>query len=182
MKHEKSGPGSLSRIVLIMTDSQRADMVGCYGNPDMKTPSLDRLAAEGLRFDRAYTCSPVGSPARAAIFTGTWPHSNGMLANTMPLGDNIKTIGQRLRDSGMRTAYVGKWHIDGGDYFGLGRCPDGWDDDYWYDMRRYLEELSPVDRVRSRQSETNREDISEEFTFGHRCSDRAIDFLVKHGG
>lgn len=169
-----------TKIVFIMTDTQRWDMVGCYGNPDMKTPALDRLAVEGVRFERAYTCSPVCGPARAAIFTGTFPHTTGVLANTMPLGDNVKTIGQRLGDHGFHTAYVGKWHLDGGDYFGLGRCPDGWDDEYWYDMRRYLEELSPADRVRSRWRRTNREGIREDFTFGHRVSNRAIDFLEKH--
>lgn len=57
------------KIVLIMTDSQRQDMVGCYGNKDMKTPSLDKLAREGMRFDRAYTTHPVCAPARSAIFT-----------------------------------------------------------------------------------------------------------------
>ena len=115
------------QFVFIMTDTQRQDMVGCYGNPDMRTPSLDRLASQGVRFDRAYTCQPVCGPARAALFTGTFPHTNGMWANSNPLGDNIKTVGQRLHDHGLHTAYIGKWHLDGGDYFGLGRCPDGWD-------------------------------------------------------
>ena len=167
------------KIVFIMTDTQRADMVGCYGNTDMKTPALDRLAAEGVRFDRAYTCQPVCGPARSAIFTGLYPHSNGVLGNSMAPADNVKTVGQRLRDNGFHTAYIGKWHLDGGDYFGLGRCPDGWDDDYWYDMRRYLEELSPADRVRSRLRRTSHE-IDKGFTFGHRCSNRAVDFLAKH--
>ena len=167
------------KIVVIMTDTQRTDMLGCYGNAGMKTPCLDSLASEGIRFDRAHTCQPVCGPARSAIFTGTYPHSNGSWGNTMALGDNVKTVGQRLRDNGFHTAYKGKWHLDGGDYFGLGRCPDGWDDDYWYDMRRYLEELTPEERVRSRKVATNREGIDESFTFGHRVSDRAIDFLEK---
>ncbi|HOQ29474.1 MAG TPA: sulfatase-like hydrolase/transferase, partial [Armatimonadota bacterium] len=88
------------QVVLIMTDTQRFDMLGCYGNPDMRTPCLDRLAAGGVRFDRAYTCQPVCGPARSALFTGTFPHSNGMWSNSMALGDNVKTIGQRLRDQG----------------------------------------------------------------------------------
>ena len=172
---------SSTRVVLIMTDTQRADMLGCYGNPGMKTPCLDRLAAQGIRFDRAYTCSPVCGPARSGIFTGTFPHSNGVWANSMALGDNAKTIGQRLRDNSIRTAYIGKWHLDGGDYFGLGRCPDGWDDHYWYDMRRYLEELSPDDRARSRKAVTNHDpDLTEDFCFGHRVANRAIDFLGTH--
>ena len=134
------------KIVLIMTDTQRADMLGCYGNPGMKTPCLDALAARGIRFDKAYTCQPVCGPARSALFTGAFPHSNGSWANSMPLGDTVKTIGQRLHDHGLHTAFIGKWHLDGGDYFGLGRCPDGWDPAYWYDMRNYLEELSRADR------------------------------------
>ncbi len=165
------------QVVLIMTDTQRWDMINCYRQTGLVTPNLDRLAAGGMRFERAYTCQPVCGPARAALFTGTYPHSNGSWANSMALGDNVKTIGQRLRDNGLHTAYIGKWHLDGGDYFGVGRCPDGWDDAYWYDMRRYLEELSPADRLRSRKYETIQEDIPEDFTFGHRCSDRAIDFL-----
>ncbi len=171
----------MSKVVLIMTDTQRTDMLGCYGNADMKTPCLDRLASQGIRFDRAYTCQPVCAPARSALFTGTFPHSNGMWANCLPLGDNVKTVGQRLSDRGVHTAYVGKWHLDGGDYFGLGRCPDGWDPAYWYDMRNYLQELSPEDRVRSRQVKSSEDpNLTADFTFGHRCSNRAIRFLEEH--
>lgn len=175
--------GSKRQIVFIMTDSQGTDLVGCYGNPGMKTPNIDRLAEQGMRFDRAYTTQPVCGPARSAIFTGLYPHSNGSWANCMALGDNVKTIGQRLRDNGIHTAYIGKWHLDGGDYFGLGRCPDGWDSEYWYDMRNYLEELSDDDRRWSRTPQIMSERVvTEEFTFGHRCSNRAIDFLEKNNG
>jgi uncharacterized sulfatase len=169
------------QIIVIMTDTQRVDMLGCYGFPDMRTPSLDRLAAEGMRFDRAYTCQPVCGPARAALFTGVYPHSNGSWGNSMALDANTKTLGQRLRDHGLHTAYIGKYHLDGGDYFGMGRCPDGWDPAYWYDMRCYLEELTPEERLRSRDMATNRDPgITAEFTFGHRCANRAIDFLAQH--
>ncbi|MBA4386344.1 MAG: sulfatase [Verrucomicrobia bacterium] len=170
------------KIVFIMTDTQRTDMLGCYGNAGMKTPCLDRLAGQGIRFDKAYTCQPVCGPARAAIFTGTWPHNNGSWGNSMALGDNVKTIGQRLRDNGLHTAYIGKWHLDGSDYFGLGRCPDGWDMAYWYDMRNYLEELSVEERALSRKTIANKAPgVQASFTYGHRCSNRAIDFLDKHG-
>ena len=115
---------SKKQIILLMTDATRQDMVGCYGNPDMHTPNLDRLAENGVRYQNAYTCQPVCGPARSALFTGTYPHSNGSFANCIPLGANVKTIGQRLTDNGIRTAYIGKWHLDGGDYFGLGTCPE----------------------------------------------------------
>ena len=121
-----------------MTDTTRKDMVGCYGNKKMFTPNLDALAQEGIRYENAYTCQPVCGPARSAIFTGTFPHSNGMVTNGVPLGANVKTIGQRLTDNGIKCGYIGKWHLDGGDYFGLGCCPEGWDADYWYDMKCYL--------------------------------------------
>ena len=172
------------KIVLIMTDTQSTGMVGCYGNPDMKTPSIDRLAAEGIRFGKAYTTSPVCGPARAGLFTGTYPHTSGSWGNDMAIGLNIKTVGQRLADAGMHTAYIGKWHLDGTDYFGNGRCPDGWDADYWYDMRCYLEEHSEETRQLSRNL-NNPESIHEhqvgaDFTYAHRCSQRAIDFLEKY--
>lgn len=160
-----------------MTDTQRWDMVGCYEDTGLKTPCLDRLAEEGMRFERAYTCQPVCGPARSAIFTGTFPHSNGSWGNTMPIGDTVKHLGQRLSAEGVHAGYVGKWHLDGGDYFGMGRCPDGWDPECWYDMRNYLEELSPEDRERSRKVETNREGIEADFTFAHRCTQRAMRFL-----
>jgi uncharacterized sulfatase len=144
----------------------------------MITPHLDRLAASGLRCERAYTCQPVCGPARAAIFTGTFPHTNGQWANN--IGINIKTLGQRLADAGILAGYIGKWHVDASDYFGRGHAAPGWDKDTWYDMRNYLEELSPEDRQRSRKAETNRENIPPEFTFAHRCSSRAIAFLEQH--
>lgn len=168
------------QIVMIITDTQRPDVLGCYGNRRMATPHLDRLAGEGLRFQRAYTASPVCGPARAALFTGLMPHSANSWANGMALGANVPTLGRRLRDAGFSTAYIGKWHLDGGDYFGLGRAPVEWDSKCWYDMRNYLEELSPEDRVRSRQAATNRDGIAAEFTFGHRVSNRALKFLQQH--
>lgn len=169
------------QIILLMTDTTRKDMVGCYGNKKMFTPNLDALAQEGIRYENAYTCQPVCGPARSAIFTGTFPHSNGMVTNGVPLGANVKTIGQRLTDNGIKCGYIGKWHLDGGDYFGLGCCPEGWDADYWYDMKCYLNELSENERVCSRQpNESFQPDFSEEFTYAHRCSDRAIRFLDQY--
>ncbi len=175
-----NSPRTPRQAILIMTDTQRKDMLGCYADTGLRTPCLDRLAAAGIRFERAYTCQPVCGPARAALFTGTYPHSCGSWANSMPIGTTCKTVGQRLSDNGLTTAYIGKWHVDGSDYFGLGRCPDGWDPDTWYDMRNYLEELSPEDRLRSRNCETILDGIETGFTFAHRCSDRAIAFLEAH--
>ena len=169
------------QVLFLMTDTTRKDMLGCYGDKRMFTPNLDKLAAEGIRFENAYTCQPVCGPARSALFTGLFPHSNGSISNCVAMGDNVKTIGQRLSDNGINCGYIGKWHLDGSDYFGNGVCPQGWDKKYWYDMRTYLEELSDEDRVKSRKPESAFEPwMSAEFTYGRRCSDRAIKFLEEY--
>lgn len=168
------------KTVIIMTDTQRKDMVSCYGNPDMKTPHLDRLAGEGVRFEKAYCCQPVCGPARAALFTGTWPHINNGWANSMAPDLKTRTVGPRAQAEGLHTAYIGKWHLDGGDYFGDGICPEGWDPNYWYDMKCYLDELTPEERVASRDVATNKQSVEDEFTFGYRVANRAIDFLDKY--
>lgn len=168
------------QVVLLMTDTQRRDMLGCYGNRAMRTPNLDSLARQGVRFQRAYTCQPVCGPARSSVFTGLYPHSNGVWGNGMPLGDNVRSIGQRVRDGGFPAAYIGKWHLDGGDYFGLGRCPDGWDPDWWFDMRNYLDGMSESMRRPSRRPGSC--PVPAGFTFAHQCSDRAVRFLERHRG
>ena len=169
------------QVVFIMTDTTRKDMLGCYGDTRMITPNLDKLAKEGIRFEKAYTCQPVCGPARAALFTGLFPHSAGAVTNCISLYDNVKTIGQRLTDNGINCGYIGKWHLDGTDYFGNGFCPQGWNKKYWYDMRLYLEELTDEERLKSRRSSTAYEPwMTAEFTYGHRCSDRALKFLDEY--
>lgn len=172
------------QVVFIMTDTTRWDMIGCYGNKDMSTPNIDKLAEEGVRYNKAYSTQPVCGPARSAIFTGLYPHSNGGITNTVPLTSGIKTIGEYLKPNGIESAYIGKWHLDGGDYFGNGICPEGYDEDYWYDMRCYIDELSDEDKLRSRQESVSLDGdgVKEEFTFAHRVSDRAIDYIGKHEG
>ncbi len=173
-------------FVIIMTDTQATNVLGTYGHPELHTPNIDRLAETGVKFTRAYTTCPLCTPARAGIFTGMYPHTAGAWTNNMPLGDNVKTMGQRFQDSGYRTAYIGKWHLDGHDYFGTGGCPDGWDDAYWYDGKRYLSDLTEAEihlwrRGLSSVDELREHAIRPEFTWAHRISNRAIDFLEKQG-
>lgn len=167
------------QVILIMVDTQNQKMLSCYDKNFIKTPNLDSIAENGVRFDNGYTCQPVCGPARSAIFTGLYPHSNGMTANCMLLGEGVKNAGQRLSASGIECAYVGKWHLDGGDYFGYGKCPNGYNPKYWYDMRNFLDELpSDEDRKRSRVNMNVRfDDPNENDTYAHRAANRAIDFL-----
>lgn len=169
------------QAVVILGESVRRDMLNCYRDTGLKTPNLDRLAAGGMRFEKAYNCQPVCSPSRSALWTGVHPHTNGVLGNSMPLGATVHTIGQRLRDRSIQTALMGKWHLDGFDYFDTGKAPAGWDPAYWYDMRDYLMELSLEDRVRSRDIKTG-EDPSwtADMCYGRRVTNKAIDFLAHH--
>lgn len=167
---------------MIMTDTQATNVVGCYGRSEMQTPNIDRLAQTGIRFQNAYTTCPVCTPARAGLFTGIYAHTAGPWTNNLALGDNIYSMGKRFSDHGYRSAYIGKWHLDGHDYFGSGICPPGWESDYWYDGRCYLNELNE-DQIRLWRSGLNsyedlrRHNIRPEFTWANRVSDRAIRFL-----
>jgi uncharacterized sulfatase len=173
-------------FVLIMTDTQATNVVGAYGRPELRTPNIDNLANAGIKFTNAYTTCPVCTPARAGIFSGIYPHTAGAWTNNLPMGDNIKTMGHRFRDGGYRTAYIGKWHLDGHDYFGTGICPDGWDDAYWYDGKRYLDELTEEEihlwrNGLSTVAELRAHDVQAGFTWADRISDRAVDFLERRG-
>ena len=166
----------------MMTDTQGANVLGCYNVPELRTPNLDRLAAEGVRFDRAYTTCPLCTPARGGIFTGLTPSVNGAHTNNLAPGANIVHMGNRFETAGYHTAYIGKWHLDGLDYFDSGVCPAGWDSRYWYDGRCYLNDLTDEEKHLWRRGLRNADElrahnITAEFTWAHRVSDRAIDFL-----
>jgi len=169
------------QAIIILGESVRYDMLSCNAQTGLHTPHHDRIAKRGVRFECAYNVQPVCGPARSAIWTGLYPHTNGMWGNSMPLGDTTHTIGQRLGDLGVHCAFIGKWHLDGVDYFGTGRPAPGWDKNYWYDMRDYLMELSPEDRVRSRKPATGEDPTwTADKCYGHRVTTRALDFLDKH--
>jgi arylsulfatase A-like enzyme len=101
-------------ILLILPDQMRASAMGCDGNIEVKTPNIDRLAADGVRFKRTYANVPVCCPARAILMTATYPHINGMVANDLRLREEQVTIAEILAQAGYRTGFVGKWHLDGG--------------------------------------------------------------------
>ncbi len=100
-------------FLFIITDQQRADHVGCYGNDIVRTPSIDSLAASGIRFTRNYVANPVCMPNRASIMTGRMPSLHGCRHNGIALSREHTTFVEVLRDAGYRTALIGKSHLQG---------------------------------------------------------------------
>ena len=98
-------------ILFIMFDQLRWDYLSCYGHPHLHTPNIDRLAAKGVRFDRAYIQSPICGSSRMSTYTGRYVHSHGASWNGIPLKVGELTMGDHLRDAGMGCWLVGKTHM-----------------------------------------------------------------------
>ncbi len=97
-------------ILLLTSDQQHWCTLGVQ-NPEVKTPNLDRLAAQGTRFDRAYTVNPTCTPTRASIITGLYPSQHGAWTLGTKLPEQVPTLGTRLGENGYRTALIGKAHF-----------------------------------------------------------------------
>jgi N-sulfoglucosamine sulfohydrolase len=102
-------------VILFVTDDQGQD-AGCYGNPVVKTPNLDALAADGTRFTHAYCTTASCSPSRSVILTGLFNHANGQYglehaAHHFRSFENVKSLPVRLSEAGYRTARIGKFHV-----------------------------------------------------------------------
>jgi choline-sulfatase len=103
-------------ILLIITDQQQAGMMSCAGNPYLKTPAMDRLAAQGVRFQRAYCSNPVCVPSRFSMMTGVLPSRIGMEKNGQAAVSTeilAHAMGNVFRDQGYTTMYGGKVHLPG---------------------------------------------------------------------
>jgi arylsulfatase A-like enzyme len=99
-------------IILCMSDDQGWGDVGYNGHPVLRTPHLDRMSKEGIRFDRFYSTTPICSPTRSACLTGRHPYRYGIrFANIGRLGKEEITLPEVLRVQGYRTGHFGKWHL-----------------------------------------------------------------------
>lgn len=98
-------------IVLIIADDMNWDDSGVYGNPNVRTPNIDQLAADGMRFTNAFLTASSCSPSRSSIITGRYPHNTGAEQLHWPLPAEQVTFVEKLKDAGYWTALAGKWHL-----------------------------------------------------------------------
>ena len=99
-------------VIFIITDGQRADHLGCYNNSEIKTPNIDGLASEGIRFTNYYCANPFCMPNRATLFTGKYPSIHGVRCNGINLNPEIQTFIQTLQNVGYTTYSAGKIHLN----------------------------------------------------------------------
>lgn len=113
---DSSAAAERPNVILIFTDDQGYNDLGCFGSPNIQTPNIDRMATEGMRFTSFYSAASVCTPSRAALLTGCYPERVGNLSVLFPFSDrglhpDETTIAEMLREYGYATACIGKWHL-----------------------------------------------------------------------
>jgi len=98
-------------VVFILTDDQRWDCLSCAGHPFLKTPNMDRIANEGVRFANAFCTDSLCSPSRASFLSGFYAHKHGIRNNFTEYSDGLPSYPKVLHAAGYNTAYLGKWHM-----------------------------------------------------------------------
>ncbi|HGJ65784.1 TPA: DUF4976 domain-containing protein [bacterium] len=119
-------------LVFVFADQMRGMSMGCSGDPNVITPNMDNMAENGIRFSHAYANCPVCTPSRATILTGRYPISHRTITNDLPMPEDEITFGKVLKQTGYKTGYIGKWHLDGiprDKFTPLGSARHGFD--YW---------------------------------------------------
>ena len=129
-------------VIVILVDDLRWDDLGIEGHPFVETPAIDRLAREGVRFRNAFATTPLCSPSRAAILTGQYVHTNGIIDNTArdSASHRLPTFARPLAEAGYRTGFFGKWHMGNDDSPRPGFT-------HWVAMRGQGEAIDPVFNV-----------------------------------
>jgi arylsulfatase A-like enzyme len=133
-------------IVFVLTDQWRAQAFGYAGDPNVKTPEIDALAARSINFKNAISVCPVCTPQRAALLTGRFPTTTGMFLNDIYLPAEELCMAEIFKNAGYDTAYIGKWHLDGHgrdsyipperrqgfDYWKVLECTHDYNQSYYY--------------------------------------------------
>ena len=191
---------SLPNILWICTDQQRWDTLGCYGNPWVKTPNIDRLAAEGIRFDAAFSQSPVCTPSRGAFLTGRYPRTCGTRQNGASIPDTEVLVTRILAEAGYSCGLSGKLHLSACNPELLGpggrerRIDDGYEEMHWShhgggmgesdnDYLAWLERMGlSLESEPFAGSAYVSTSMTGETSQTAWCADRAIDFIERRSG
>ena len=193
-KHSAKKPN----IIFIMADDMGYGDLGCYGQRKIRTPNIDRLAREGMRFSQCYAGSPVCSPSRSVLMTGlhtghtrvrgnmckaggTVGYKRGRQVRRMNLTDADRTVGHVLGEAGYRTGIIGKWHLGGYDEK-AGPLDRGFHEFYGW-LTRTEETINPTywpaKRCRNRElvDITANQDGKRGYYHTDMCTDEAVEFL-----
>ncbi len=187
-----SNPLIRPNILLIMTDQQRWDSLGCYGQTAIATPNLDRLAAEGACFTHCYATNPICTPARASLFTGKHILGHGVTQLYDILPDDEILFPARLQAAGYQTALFGKLHVSSGVHEQTARHPNDGFDIYEYCIEpsvgmdspfngyvKWLAEKDPAFLAELRAKRRGLTQIPADLHFTHWAAERTIDFLAQ---
>lgn len=173
-----TGAESVKRpnILFLMSDQHRWDFMGCTGHPLVRTPNMDRLAADGALFDTAYSHWPVCVPSRMSMITGRYAHSHGAIGNAYALPQDQQTIGGYLKTFGYRTAAIGKMHfVDDDQRHGF---------DYRVEKADYGEETDAESRNSKILARSGQpwgiSTQSEEETYEHYIAEKTIEWMEKN--
>ena len=101
-------------LLFIMSDDHAAHAISAYGSRINRTPQLDRIAVEGMRFDACFCTNSICTPSRAAVLTGTYNHVNGVTTLDTPMDNRLQTYPKLMQAAGYQTAIFGKWHLGHG--------------------------------------------------------------------
>ncbi len=177
-------------VVFLLTDQWRASAFGFAGDPNVKTPQLDKLAARSIRFTNAVSVCPVCTPYRAALLTGRFPTSTGMFLNDLYLPDAELCMAEILKSAGYDTAYIGKWHLDGHgrasyipperrqgfDFWKTAEC------DHDYNHSHYYDGTSPEKRFWPGYDAYAQTAAASEYLRGRAKSDKPFLLFLAYGG
>lgn len=189
-KQSEAPEAKLPNIVLIFTDDQGYQDLGCYGSPDIKTPHIDQMTAEGVKFTNFYVSQPVCSASRASLLTGCYSNRIGISGAFMPyvgkgLHPQEETIAEVLKPLGYATAIYGKWHLGSepdflptrqgfDEYFGIPYSNDMWPLHPWQGT---VFDFPPLDLI---ENETVIDTLEDQSLITSQYTERAIQFIEKN--
>jgi len=127
------GPGAPKRpnIVIFVADDHARFDTGCYGNDAVRTPNIDRLASEGMRFDSAFTAEGICAPSRSTLYTGLYPYRHGAYQQGGKVRPGVKGLAQYLQPLGYRVILAGKTHVGPASAFAFEHLPEDKFDDFF---------------------------------------------------